>query len=131
MIYVDSCIPMYLVGAEHSNKLRILELLPSFLNGEESLITSVETLQEIIHRYLSLKNLKYLDLAYESMESLVDKVVPLEKKDSDMAKTFADLKSGLSSRDCIHLAVMKNNGCKKIWTYDKGFDAISGIRRVF
>ena len=59
MIYIDSCIPMYLVGRDHPNKHRVLELLPSLINGNQKLVTSVETLQEIVRRYLSLKNLKY------------------------------------------------------------------------
>jgi predicted nucleic acid-binding protein len=122
---------MYLVGSDHPNKSRVLEILPSLINNKEILITSVETLQEIIHRYLALKELGYLNLAYEAMENLAESFLGLDKKDLDLAKTFVDLKTGLSSRDCIHLAVMKNNGCKKIWTFDKGFDLISGIKRIF
>jgi uncharacterized protein len=130
MIYVDSCIPMYLVGAEHPLKSKVIQKLHVLVNSKEDLVTSVEAFQEIIHRYLSIKDIQTLNFAYEALEHIVSIVLPISKEDSDLAKTFASFGGKLSSRDCIHLAVMKSHNCKKIWTYDRGFQQVQSIKIV-
>ena len=42
MIFVDSNVPMYLVGSPHPNKDRVLDLLRQFVGAGEQLITDVE-----------------------------------------------------------------------------------------
>ena len=51
MIFVDSNIPMYLVGAAHPNKTAAQILLESLIAKGERLVTDAEVLQEILHRY--------------------------------------------------------------------------------
>ncbi|PYU21160.1 MAG: VapC toxin family PIN domain ribonuclease, partial [Acidobacteria bacterium] len=36
----------------------------------------------------------------------------------------------LSARDAVHLAVMQHHGVEQIMTFDSGFDAFPGIRRL-
>lgn len=50
MIFVDSNIPMYLVGAAHPHKADAQGLLESAIAAGERLVTDVEVLQEILHR---------------------------------------------------------------------------------
>jgi uncharacterized protein len=130
VIYVDSCIPMYLVGAAHPNKSRVIELLSSLLDAREQLVTSVEAFQEIIHRYKSLDKLESLQWAYSAFEQLCDEVVDLVKADVDQAKMTAVEYRNLSSRDCLHVAVMKRLSCTKIWTFDKAFAELPGLSVV-
>ena len=130
MIYVDSCIPMYLIGAEHPNKKRVIEMVSQFLQAGDTLATSAEAFQEIIHRYLAIKNPKHLNAAYEALEEMVSLTGEITKKDTDMARNLSFQYSELSSRDCLHVAVMKRIQCDKIWTFDEGFDAVSSIQRV-
>src|SRR5688500_10831337 len=66
VIYVDSNVPMYLVGADHPNKTRTIELVAQLLSARERLITSAETFQEILHRYLAIGDRRHLDAAYEA-----------------------------------------------------------------
>jgi predicted nucleic acid-binding protein len=35
----------------------------------------------------------------------------------------------LSARDALHVAVMQRHGIGEILTFDRGFDAIPGLRR--
>lgn len=42
MIFVDSNIPMYLVGASHQHKERSLTLVTKLIRDEEVLVTDVE-----------------------------------------------------------------------------------------
>ena len=54
MIYVDSNVPMYLVGAEHPHKSRVVALVSQLLSARDQLVTSAETFQELLHRYRAL-----------------------------------------------------------------------------
>lgn len=130
MIYVDSCIPMYLVGSDHPLKQRSIELVKNLLEAQEELIASAEVFQEIIHRYRTIRDLRFMSAAYEVLEELVSERCYVTKEDVDRARTLALQYESLSSRDCLHAAVMKRIDCNKIWTYDQGFDQIKSIRRV-
>jgi predicted nucleic acid-binding protein len=130
VIYVDSNVPMYLVGAEHPNKRRVIELTPQLLSAREELITSAETFQEIIHRYRSLHDREHLNAAYEALESMVSSVADVMKSDVDQTRSLSGDYPGLSSRDCLHLAVMRRVQCSTIWSFDTGFSAIGLIQRI-
>ncbi|MDI3314149.1 MAG: type II toxin-antitoxin system VapC family toxin [Mycobacterium sp.] len=54
MIFVDSNIPMYLVGASHPHKLDAQRLLESALSAGERLVTDAVVLHEICHRYVAI-----------------------------------------------------------------------------
>jgi uncharacterized protein len=50
VIFVDSNIPMYLVGAPHRHKTDAQRLLEKLISERERPVTDVEVLQEILHR---------------------------------------------------------------------------------
>ena len=130
MIYVDSCIPMYLVGAAHPLKNRVIELVPVLVRSGEELVTSAEAFQEIIHRYLAVGDRQHLHAAYEAMDELAAAVGEVRKQDTDRALALSSRYEGLSSRDCLHLAIMQRLGCRKVWTYDTRFDLVPSIHRL-
>jgi uncharacterized protein len=131
MIYIDSCVPMYIVGAEHPLKERTLELLSGILASEEELITSAEAFQEILHRYTAINSSKHLNAAYEVLEELCDSVLEVKKEDCDQARLYIARYPNLSSRDCLHSAIMHRAKCAKIWTYDKLFDEVTRLQRIY
>lgn len=131
MIYIDSCIPMYLVGAEHPHKSRVIELIPRLLDAKEKFVTSAESFQEIIHRYKAINNNKYLNISYEALEEMVAEIYDVRKTDVDIAKTLAIQYAKLSSRDCLHVAIMKRCHLTKILTFDSGFDEVPSLQRIF
>ncbi len=130
MIFVDSNVPMYLVGADHPNKLRVIELLPQLLYACELLVTSAETFQEILHRYLALRDRDSMNAAYEAMELMVSGVAEVTKEDVDGARAMSGNYPRLSSRACLHVAMMRRIGCSRIWSYDLGFASVSSIQRI-
>lgn len=130
MIYVDSNVPMYLVGADHPLKGRVVELVPQLLSAREVLVTSAETFQELIHRYLALRDRQHLGAAYEALEAMVTSVADITKADVDAARAMSGAQPSLSSRDCLHVAVMRRLGCAKVWSYDTGFDTVPAIQRI-
>ena len=57
-------------------------------------------------------------------------VFPVTIADTDRARDILSESSGISARDAIHAAVMQNNDVESIASFDKGFDCITGIRRL-
>lgn len=121
---------MYLVGADHPNKQRVVSLVPQLLSARERLLTSAETFQEIVHRYLALQDRMHLDAAYEALEAMVTRVADVTKADVDATRSLSGQYPSLSSRDCLHVAVMARLGCDRVWSYDAGFDAVPRLQRV-
>ena len=130
MIYIDSNVPMYLVGAEHPHKRRVIELTTQLLSAHEVLVTSAETFQEVIHRYSALKDQVHLNAAYEALEAMASTVSDVTKSDVDGARTLAARYPELSSRDCLHVSVMQRLGCSRIWSFDSGFDSVASLQRI-
>src|SRR5258708_291609 len=52
VIFVDSNIPMYMVGKDHPHKATARHLIETALGAGERLVTDAEVLQEILHRYV-------------------------------------------------------------------------------
>jgi predicted nucleic acid-binding protein len=48
MIFIDSNVPMYLVGADHPNKHRARLVLERLIAARERLVSSTEVFQEIL-----------------------------------------------------------------------------------
>ena len=57
MIFVDSNIPMYLVGADHQHKSEARGLLERAIADGETLVTDAEVVAEILHRYSAIDRL--------------------------------------------------------------------------
>jgi len=130
VIFVDSNIPMYLVGAEHALKPRARRLIEDAVAAGETLCTDAEVLQEILHRYQALHRLDMIDPAFTAVLGIVDAVFPIELPDVQRARRLLGSDGELSARDALHVAVMQGRDIERVLSFDSGFDGIPGIRRV-
>ena len=130
MIFVDSNIPMYLVGAPHINKDRAVALLTRLVRDGERFVTDVEVYQEILHRYTAINRLDAIDPAFESLDRIVDEVFAFSMPEIRAAKELIESVAGLSARDALHVAVMRKAGANRIFSFDDGFDACYDIVRL-
>jgi uncharacterized protein len=130
MIFVDSNIPMYLVGAPHPHKDDARRLLERFVAERTPLVTDAEVLQEILHRYAAIDRRDAIKPSFAVLLDLVDEVYPIQLSDAERARDLVLSKRKLSARDAIHVAVMERHGIKRILSFDAGFDGISGLVRV-
>lgn len=121
---------MYLVGAEHPNKLAAQRLLERAIADGERLVTDAEVLQEILHRYAAIARRDAIQPAFDALLNSVDEVFAIEQRDVERAKNLLHGSPGLSARDAIHVALMERNRVSHILTFDAGFDQVPGIRRV-
>ncbi len=130
MIFIDSNIPMYLVGAPHPNKDRALVVLTQLVGDGERLITDVEVYQEILHRYTAIKRPDAIDAAFESLNAIADDVLTFGMAEIRAARAIIGSVQGISARDALHVAVMRKAGASHILSFDSGFDACPGIERL-
>lgn len=130
MIFVDSNIPMYLVGASHRNKDRCLTLVTKLVREEEVLVTDIEVYQEILHRYTAIDRQAAIDPAFDVLDAIVDDVLGFGMQEVRSARSIIASVPGLSARDALHLAIMRGAGITRILSFDRGFDRCSGIERI-
>jgi predicted nucleic acid-binding protein len=130
MIFVDSNIPMYLVGASHPHKADARRLLEDAIAGGERLVASTEVLQEILHRYVAINRREAIQPAFDALNGVVDEVLPVERRDVERARELVLGVSTLSARDALHAAVMEREGITRILSFDGGFDELPGVVRL-
>ncbi len=130
MIFVDSMVPMYLVGAAHPNKDKAIAALNELVRAGERFITDVEVYQEILHRYTAINRPDAIDFAFDGMDGLVDEILNFGMSEIRAARTLLGTVKGVSARDALHVAVMQKAGASRILTFDTGFDALPDIERL-
>jgi len=130
VIFVDSNVPMYLVGAPHPHKVDAQRLLERCVADDERLVTDAEVLQEILHRYAAISRRDAIGPAFEALLTVVDQVFPIELADVERARDILLSNTSLSARDAIHAAVMERRSVSTILTFDGGFDSLPGLRRL-
>jgi predicted nucleic acid-binding protein len=130
VIFLDSNIPMYLVGSAQGEKARARDLLEQCLTNEERLVTDAEVLQEILHRYVAIGRRDAVQPTFDALLRIVDEVFTVELKDVERAKTIVLGTPRLSARDAVHLATMERAGVTRILSFDSGFDGFPGVSRL-
>ena len=130
MVFVDSNIPMYLVGAAHPHKEDARRLLEGLVGERQKLVTDAEVLQEILHRYTAIERRDAIQPAFEALLGVVDEVFPVDLAAVDRAESIVLGNTRLSARDALHLAVMEQRSVDRVLTFNKGFDGYPGVARV-
>jgi predicted nucleic acid-binding protein len=130
LIFVDSNIPMYLIGADVSRRLDVQRVVERLTGEKHNLVTSSEVFQEILHRYVSTNRRDRIEPAFETLRGIVDDVRAVEEADVLAGKGLVHAHPRLSARDAVHAAVMRRCQIAEILTFDGGFDELSGIARL-
>ena len=130
MIFVDSNIPMYLVGAAHPNKPEARRLLEQAIDADERLVTDAEVLQEILHRYVAIDRRDAIQPAFDALLGVVDDVFPVDTATVERAKSIVFGIRRISARDALHIAAMERHRVTQIMTFDLGFDDVPGVTRI-
>jgi predicted nucleic acid-binding protein len=130
LIFVDSNIPMYLVGAPHPHKAEAQVILERLIAAGQRLVTNAEVLQEILHRYTAIDRRDAIGPALQVTLEMVDDVLPIEKADVMRAAEITQSPALMSARDAIHIAVMERHGIRSILSFDGDFDRWRGFQRI-
>ena len=130
MIFVDSNVPMYLVGAPHPNKDRVKKLLERLIEEKERFVTDVAVYQEILHRYTAIRQADAIDAAFASLDAITDEIMTFGMSEIRAAREMISSVDGISARDALHVSIMRSAGVNRILSMDRGFDACVGIERL-
>jgi predicted nucleic acid-binding protein len=121
---------MYLIGAAHPHKTEAQVILERLVAAGQRLVTDVEVLQEILHRYTAIEKREAIGPAFQLTLDIVDEVMSLEKADVLRAGEIARNSTRMSARDAVHIAVMERHGIRSILSFDADFDRWPGIQRI-
>ena len=130
MILVDSNVLMYAAGSDHPNKSIAVEFLARVATGEVDAAIDAEVLQEIIHRYRAIHRWSEGRTVFLLARKLFPDVIPITGEVMDRSKLLVDADETVSARDAVHAAVLLVNKLDGIYTFDRDFDRIRGIKRI-
>jgi uncharacterized protein len=130
LIFVDSDIPMYLIGATHPHKAEAQLILERLIASGQRLVTDAEVLQEILHRYAAIDQRDAIAPALQLTLDIVDEVMPVEKRDVLRAGEIVQSRALMSGRDAVHIAVMERHAIRSILSFDRDFDHWPGLQRI-
>lgn len=129
-MFLDASVVMYAAGAEHPLREPSRRALERLVLDDVPLVTSSEVLQEILHRYFSLRRPDDAATVLQATRDLCVEVYAVTEADTVRALELLGENSGLSPRDAIHAAVAERNGVDRILTTDTDFDRLPGLRRL-
>ena len=130
MIFIDTNIPMYLIGADQTLQTRARTQIEDAIAAGDILCTDAEVLQEILRRYVAIRRPEFIDPAFQTLLGVVDVVYPIDREDVERGRRVVRTTSRLSARDALHIAVMQRHDVDRVMTFDTGFDGIAGLTRI-
>ena len=129
--FIDANVPIYASGRAHPYKDACIQVLMMAAKRPLAFVTDVEVLQELLHRYIALRQLPLgREVIQDFAEAMRGRIEPVYVDDIERALTLADNHAELPARDLIHAAVMRRMGTDRIVTADTDFDRIPGIVRL-
>ena len=131
-IFLDVNIPMYAAGTEHELKAPCQWVMEEIVEGGLHAVVDVEIIQEILYRYGAIKRSDTGIRLARRLMAIAPTILPVTPNDAGRAIDLCELygKAGVSARDCIHAAVMLNNGIEEVISTDDHFDVIEEVRRI-
>lgn len=129
-VFIDTCIPMYAAGREHSYRQGCRDIILSAASGELEAYIDTEVLQEILYRFYHIHRKDLGFQLFDSFARVMDgSILSVTAHDLLLARQLAGkyTETDLSPRDLVHLAVMMHSGISRIITTDKGFRAVEDI----
>ncbi|MEZ5487308.1 MAG: type II toxin-antitoxin system VapC family toxin [Steroidobacteraceae bacterium] len=130
MVFIDSNIAMYLVGAAHPNKVDAQRRLEQLVADRVRLVTDAEVMNEILHRYVALERKGYIQAAFDLLLAVVDEVLPVDRTTVEGAKQVVLQYPGLTVRVAMHVAAMQRHGIEQVFSFDPGFERVPRILRL-
>jgi predicted nucleic acid-binding protein len=121
---------MYLIGAAHPHKVEAQLILDRLIAAGQRLVTDVEVLQEILHRYTAIDKRDAIGPALQVTLDIVDEVMSIDKAEVLRAGEITQHRLSMSARDAVHIAVMERHGIRSILSFDRDFDQWPGLQRI-
>jgi len=129
-VFIDTAVVMYAGGAEHPMRDPCRRILARVADGELEGVTSVEVIQEILHRFSAIRRPDIgVSMARDALD-LFAPVLPLTHAVMRRLPELMEAHPTLAARDLVHVATCLQEGIGDIVSPDRGFDTVPGIRRL-
>ncbi len=128
-VFVDTAVIMYANGAAHPLRGPCARIMTGIGDGDVAAVTSVEVVQEILHRFISIKRPK---IGLEVANLTMDVFAPVFPITHALMRRVPDLAArypALQARDLVHVATCIHEGIAEIVSPDTGFDGVAELRR--
>lgn len=130
--FLDVNVPMYAAGKEHPYKAACAWIMTEIAEGQMEVAIDVEIVQEVLYRYGALRLWQIGATIASNLLEIVPTIYPVTLNDVQAAiGLFREHgPRGVRARDCLHAAVMRNNGLRRIISTDRHFDLLEDITRL-
>ena len=129
--FIDTNVPIYAAGGEHEYKRPCQQVIRLAARNAESFFTDAEALQEIMHRYISIRRWPLgKEVLTDFANVMQGRIETVRSGDVLVAASLAERYPGTDARDYLHAAVARRLGVNRIVSTDRGFDRIEGIVRL-
>ena len=129
--FIDANVPIYAAGREHPYRQPCIQVLAAVNENPDGFVTDAEVFQEIMHHYRRTQRWEAGQTVVESFAAMMrGRVSPVDIDDVLEAGRLANEHPGLSTRDLLHLAVMRRLGVVSVVTADADFGRVPGIIRL-
>lgn len=129
-VFIDSNVPMYLIGSDHPLKFRAQSLLRELIISRRRLVTSAEVMQEICHRYCAIRRVDSIQKAFDALYGIVDDIIAVTRDDIEKSKGILLEYPGVAARDSLHAGMIRNLGITELFSFDSDFDIFPWIARI-
>lgn len=124
MIFVDTSVLIYAVGAEHPHRAEAREFFRHSVREELTLVTSAKVLQELVDAYVVADRTDTLDAALTLADGRIAKVWPVEAEDVRLARMLAERFPALGARDLLHMASCRRRDVTRLKTFDRALASV-------
>ena len=130
--FLDANVPIYATGAPHTHRQSCIEILELASRNPRSFVTNAEVLQELLHHYRATRQWQSIGRpAFARFATLMlGRTEPIYAEDAQTAAELADSDVRASTRDLIHVAVMRRMGVERVISADRDFDGMPGVTRL-
>lgn len=127
---LDAAIFMYAGGRDHPLQAPCRVILQRVADRQLDATTSVEVVQEILHRFVAVRRhgegLRIAREALELFKPVLPLTDPVMRRVPDLIRQYP----ALSARDLVHVATCIEAGIDTIISPDRGFDLVHVIKRL-
>jgi predicted nucleic acid-binding protein len=129
-VFVDTAVIMYAAAAQHPLRDPSRRILSRIGDGELDGVISVEVIQEIIHRFASIRRPEIGRAQAAEAMDLFAPVLPITHAVMRRVPDLASRYPALDARDLVHVATCIHEGISEIISPDRGFDQVAELRRI-
>lgn len=129
-VFIDTAVIMYAAGAGHPLRESCGRIIEVIGDGHIDAVTSTEVIQEILHRFLSVRRAEHGRTQATAAMDLFAPVIPITHALMRRVPDLVVKYPLLDARDLVHVATCIHEGITDIVSPDRGFDQVAEVRRI-